>query len=177
MKKLIVKNLENVVIGQTQGTDDEVQLWLQGNIATSKYGLEGEYTVETIDVTALVKEQAEVEDRTKSRLFCVWVIDKIAAYNKKNLSQSQVQAIFTNPTFGAITLALLTGATKTARDLIAQVGPTLYPQPFVTEIVLRFDEQLAKEAAEEASENPPVLQPETPENESPTEGESNTGAQ
>lgn len=88
---------------------------------------------------------AKVQDRTQARQFCLSIVDEIAAINK-DLNDPQLMAtIFSTANFQAIILALLTGGTATARALMAQHGPSLYPQATVDSLVAKMDAFIASE--------------------------------
>lgn len=87
----------------------------------------------------------KVQDRTQARQFCLSIVDEIAAINK-DLNDPQLMAtIFSTANFQAIILALLTGGTATARALMAQHGPSLYPQATVDSLVAKMDAFIASE--------------------------------
>jgi hypothetical protein len=88
---------------------------------------------------------AKVQDRSKARAFCLSIVNEIAAINK-DLNDPQLMAtIFSTATFQAIILALLTGGTATARALMVQHGPSLYPQATVDSLVAKMDAYIASE--------------------------------
>lgn len=88
---------------------------------------------------------AKVQDRTQARQFCLSIVDEIAAINK-DLNDPQLMAtIFSTATFQSIILALLTGGTATARALMVQHGPSLYPQATVDSLVAKMDAYIASE--------------------------------
>lgn len=89
---------------------------------------------------------AKVQDRSEARLFCLSIIDEIAAINKDLNDPQLMAAIFSTPSFQGIILALLTGGTATARGLMVAHGPALYPQATVDSLVAKMDAYLASEA-------------------------------
>jgi hypothetical protein len=99
------------------------------------YHFAREWDVEIVDITAELEEQHAVEDRSATRQSCLKVIDFIAAYNKENATPEQMGQIFSNSAFVGIVLALLTGAPKTAKDLVIAHGASMYPQPMVDKVV------------------------------------------
>lgn len=153
----ILSTVDMSVLAQTEVRSmEEGQAWLDSNNMSAKFGPPEAWTVTYEDKSEDETERLEIQDRKEAREFCLWVIDVIAAYNKKYTDDAQMGVIFSTPQFQGIILALLTGATKTARNLIAQVGPSLYPGPFVAKVLAAMDAQLEKE-------NPPA--PEEPEDE------------
>lgn len=98
------------------------------------------------DAKAATQTQiTKVQDRTQARQFCLSIVDEIAAINK-DLNDPQLMAtIFSTANFQAIILALLTGGTATARALMAQHGPSLYPQATVDSLVAKMDAYIASE--------------------------------
>lgn len=109
------------------------------------YHFAKEYSVEVIDVSAEKLKEQKAEARFKARAFCLSIIDDIAAINK-DLNDPQLMAtIFSTANYQAIILALLTGATATARALMAQHGPALYSQGTVDELVAKMDAFIASE--------------------------------
>lgn len=178
---VVIVNATGEVIERQQfdGEDAEAQAdaWLankreMGVQVGMSYGEVHERDLAKFDRTEQVEKQIEIQGRRDAREFCLLIIDMIAAFNKKNASDSQMQATFSTPQYQGIILALLTGATKTARGLIALVGPSIYPAPFVAEILAKMDAQLA-------IENPPPPQPPQPpppEDEESPEGQGDEGA-
>ena len=69
MKKLLVK-FEDQIIDQTQGPEEELQVWLSGN--THKYP-EG-YEVEWIDITAQVEQEKINQESLKYLAETDWLI-------------------------------------------------------------------------------------------------------
>jgi hypothetical protein len=102
-------------------------------LASERFGEPGTYTVEQTDITAAFAHEQAVMSRREEREFCLSILDEIAAYNKEMDIEPSV--LFANPSFQAIAMALLTGAPKTARAVIAAAGPSVYPQSKVDEIV------------------------------------------
>jgi hypothetical protein len=99
------------------------------------YHFAKEWEVEVVDITAELEQAGKVQDRSESRQKCLAVIDFIAAYNKDSATPEQMSAIFSNPAFVGIVLALLTGGPRTAEALVSQHGPSLYPQPMVDKVL------------------------------------------
>jgi replicative superfamily II helicase len=71
MKRLSVK-FQDQVIDQTQGPDDELALWLEGNLAVGKYP-EG-YEVEYQDISAEVIQQQINQDALNYLASTDWLI-------------------------------------------------------------------------------------------------------
>jgi len=93
----------------------------------------------------VIEDESRIKDRTKAREFCLLMIDEIAAINEE-LNDPQVMAgILGSQNFIAIILMLLTGGVKTARGLMAQHGPSLYPQETVDAFVAKMDAYIASE--------------------------------
>jgi hypothetical protein len=109
------------------------------------YHFAREWEVEVVDITQELVQQSKVQDRSKARQFCLSIVDEIAAINK-DLNDPQLMAtIFSTATFQGIILALLTGGTATARALMVQHGPSLYPQATVDSLVAKMDAYIASE--------------------------------
>ncbi len=109
------------------------------------YHVAKEYSVEVIDVSAEKLKEQKAEARFKARAFCLSIIDDIAAINKDLNDPQLMTTIFSTASYQGIILALLTGATATARALMAQAGPALYSQGTVDELVAKMDAFIASE--------------------------------
>lgn len=109
------------------------------------YHFAKEWEVEVVDITQDLVKQAKVQDRSKARQFCLSIVDEIAAINKDLNDPQLMSTIFSTATFQGIILALLTGGTATARALMAQHGPSLYPQSTVDSLVAKMDAFIASE--------------------------------
>ncbi len=133
---------EPVLDGAGQPVLDENQQPVTKTI----YHFPKEWSVEVLDVTAELEQQAKVQDRSKARTFCLGVIDEIAAINKDLNDPQLMSTIFSTASYQGIILALLTGATATARALMAQHGPSLYPQATVDSLVAKMDAFIASES-------------------------------
>lgn len=96
------------------------------------------------DLTGIVQKQTAVLSRTEVRKKCLLVLDLIAYYNEEAPVETMT-AIFSNPSLIAITMALLTGAPKTAKAAILLNGSGLYSAEQVTEIVGQLDAIIASE--------------------------------
>lgn len=98
------------------------------------------------DAKAAAQAQvAKVRDRTDDRIFCLGIIDEIAAINEDLNDPQLMQAILSSPNFTAIILMLLTGGLKTARALMFAHGPSIYPQNTVNAFVAKMDAQIASQ--------------------------------
>ncbi len=95
---------------------------------------------------AAVQAQVQkVRNRTDDRIFCLGIIDEIAAINEDLNDPQLMAAIVSNANFVAIILMLLTGGLKTARALMVAHGPSLYPQATVDAFVAKMDAQIASQ--------------------------------
>ncbi len=109
------------------------------------YHFAREWEVEVVDITQELIQQGKVQDRTKDRIFCLGIIDEIAAINEDLNDPQLMAAIVSNANFVAIILMLLTGGLKTARALMVVHGPSLYPQATVDAFVAKMDAQIASQ--------------------------------
>lgn len=139
---------------QAASTSEEPMLDTQGQpvldenqnpILQTIYHFPKEWSVEVVDITADAAQETKVESRTAARQFCLSVINEIAAINKDMNDPQLMATIFSTASFQGIILALLTGATATARALMAQHGPSLYSQGVVDGLIAKMDAFLASE--------------------------------
>lgn len=137
-------------------SQEEAHAEYDGWMGTGQYGPDQEHTLQILDESAAYNHDLEVQDRSNDRGFGLYIIDLIAAYNKKNFSGAQVQGLFSSPGYMAIILGLLTGALESTRQAIAAVGPSLYPQEFVDQVLSAIDLQIA---SHESQEETPSEQP------------------
>jgi hypothetical protein len=103
-----------------------------------------DWSVEYEDVTEKLQKETGVSKRSSVRTKCLAVIDLIAHYNEQ-ADPATMGTIFSSPAMVGITLALLTGAPKTAKDAILLHGSTLYSSDKVAEIVGQLDAIIASE--------------------------------
>jgi len=90
--------------------------------------------IEDITTVTPSQDQIDLMRRTAVRTGCLAVVDFIADYNKKNLNDTQLQALFAQTWFSSISFSLLLGAPGTAQTLIQTYGPSVYPQAVVDEV-------------------------------------------
>lgn len=115
MKKILVK-FNNEIIAQTQGEDDELSQWLEGD----KFKYPDGYEVEYIDITSEVEQaeklQAAMEEISKG-------IRGIAVFKvkvkEKQLLPSQIAQLFSSSEIKLIIETLSTGSLPLAASLIA----------------------------------------------------------
>lgn len=110
------------------------------------YHFAREWDVEVVDVTQEIVKQEKIKDRSEARQFCLSIIDEVASINKDLNDPQLMSTIFSTASYQGIILALLTGATATARALMVQHGPTLYSQQTVDQLVAKMDAFIASEA-------------------------------
>lgn len=142
MIKAIVRNPLGSPINEAKfATQAEAEAWIQ---SLDQGGVipDGS-TIDYEDVTAEVAQAAKVSKAKEKRAFCLEMIDMIAAYNDENASSQQMSVIFSNPSFVGCVLALLTGAPKTAKEIMIAHGAEVYPQALVDQFVGKIEIFLA----------------------------------
>lgn len=117
MKKLLVK-FNDEIIDQTQGSDADLESWLQGNLSVNKYP-EG-YSLEYIDISAEVAfnhavESAQAEIAKGMKGLAVFKVK----VKEKGLDTTQIATIFADPAIQKIIATLSTGSLPLAALLIA----------------------------------------------------------
>lgn len=110
------------LIDQTQGMEDELNIWLSGN--THKYP--SNYFVEWVDLTQEYAVKQAIEAKLtlgrKAKEACQNVLDLISGYNlERELSVEQVSNI--QSSFAPIEGALQSGRPSLAKFYISQVEP------------------------------------------------------
>lgn len=129
------------------GVSDSPKLDKQGNLIKDEnskvllqnvYHFEKAWEVEIVDITNELTKESKIKDRSQIRQNCLRIIDMIATFNELAPSEKMSQ-IFGTPQMMGITLALLTGAPKTAKSGILALGPSLYSAEQVAEIVAELD--------------------------------------
>jgi len=114
MKRLIVK-FNDEILGQTQGPDEELGIWLAGNIHKYPEGYEVEYIDITAEVEQAAKLQAAMDEIAKG-------IKGIAVFKvkvkEKQLSGSQIAQLFSSNEIKTIIETLSTGSLPLAAALI-----------------------------------------------------------
>lgn len=108
------------VIDQTQGMEEELQVWLSGNIHKYPEG----YIVEWIDLTEEWNKKLAIEAKIaigkKAKEACENVLDLISGYNlNRELTVEQISVMQTN--FASIEKALQSGRPSLAKAYISQV--------------------------------------------------------
>lgn len=110
------------VIDQTQGMEEELQVWLSGNIQKYPEG----YVAEWIDLTEEWNKKLAIEAKIaigkKAKEACQNVLDLISGYNlNRELTVEQISVMQTN--FSSIEKALQSGRPSLAKAYIAQIAP------------------------------------------------------
>lgn len=160
LKAEIIDNESQKILEESLfDSQESCDAWLAYRQTMDNYGPEFERSIEVTDVSAEYNKRLEVQDRADDRAFGLWIIDVIAAYNKKHFDQAKMITIFSTPSYVAIILGLLTGGLEATRDAIALIGPGLYPADFVTQIVTALDGQIAKTAPDEEEQTPTEGEP------------------
>ena len=108
------------VIDQTQGMEEELHVWLSGNIHKYPEG----YIVEWIDLTEEWNKKLAIEAKIaigkKAKEACENVLDLISGYNlNRELTVEQISVMQTN--FASIEKALQSGRPSLAKAYISQV--------------------------------------------------------
>lgn len=108
------------VIDQTQGMEEELQVWLSGNIQKYPEG----YVAEWIDLTEEWNKKLAIEAKIaigkKAKEACENVLDLISGYNlNRSLTVEQISVMQTN--FASIEKALQSGRPSLAKAYISQV--------------------------------------------------------
>ena len=108
------------VIDQTQGMEEELNVWLSGNIHKYPEG----YVVEWIDLTEEWNKKLAIEAKIaigkKAKEACENVLDLISGYNlNRELTVEQISVMQTN--FSSIEKALQSGRPSLAKAYISQV--------------------------------------------------------
>ena len=108
------------VIDQTQGMEEELHVWLSGNIHKYPEG----YIVEWIDLTEEWNKKLAIEAKIaigkKAKEACENVLDLISGYNlNRQLTVEQISVMQTN--FSSIEKALQSGRPSLAKAYISQV--------------------------------------------------------
>lgn len=108
------------VIDQTQGMEEELHVWLSGNIHKYPDG----YIVEWIDLTEEWNKKLAIEAKIaigkKAKEACENVLDLISGYNlNRELTVEQISVMQTN--FASIEKALQSGRPSLAKAYISQV--------------------------------------------------------
>lgn len=115
MKRIIVK-FNNEILGQTQGEDADLALWLAGNLHKYPNGYEVEYIDITAEVEQAEKLKAAMEEISKG-------IKGIAVFKvkvkEKQLLPSQIAQLFSSSEIKLIIETLSTGSLPLAASLIA----------------------------------------------------------
>lgn len=96
------------------------------------------------DVTAQKTHLSKKLSKKEVRLACMDLFDEVAITNE-SANDAAMDAIFLNPSFMAIVGALVSGAPRTAKRYILSLGPSLYPNEKVTDIVNKLDAIIASE--------------------------------
>lgn len=108
------------------------------------YHFARDWSVESEDVTSQVEHQGKKSTKKEIREACMDLFDEVAITNE-SANDAAMDAIFLNPSFMAIVGALVSGAPKTAKRYILSLGPSLYPNEKVTDIVNKLDAIIASE--------------------------------
>lgn len=108
------------VIDQTQGMEEDLQVWLSGNVHKYPEG----YIVEWIDLTEEWNKKLSIEAKIaigkKAKDACENVLDLISGYNlNRSLTVEQISVMQTN--FASIEKALQSGRPSLAKAYISQV--------------------------------------------------------
>lgn len=90
------------------------------------------------DVTVEVQHKVKKATKKETRLACLELFDDVAIENE-TADNALMDAIFLNPSFMAIIGALVSGAPKTAKRYVQSLGPSLYSEAKVAEIVAKLD--------------------------------------
>lgn len=136
-----------VTAEQAASSEQEEYTDYGGQPATrTKYFFAKDYEVEVTDETVAIDKQEKIQDRSQARAFCLTIIDEIASINKEANDPALMAALLGNQSMSAIMLMLLTGGTATARALMAQHGPSLYPQATVDALLAKMDAYIASES-------------------------------
>lgn len=171
MIKAIVKDIHgNITHQATRESMSEAQAWVESESANGSFGKPGwmeyipgvhdahgnvlaepqeihhpaDFVIEYEDISAQVAdEQADLEKMSDEE-FGRYIIRLIARINSAgNVTDEQMDLILGDAQYSSIILALLTTSITTARRKIAALGPTLYPQPLVDQIIGKIDDYLA----------------------------------
>lgn len=108
------------VIDQTQGMEEELQVWLSGNVHKYPEG----YIAEWVDLTEEWNKKLAIEAKIaigkKAKDACENVLDLISGYNlNRQLTVEQISVMQTN--FSSIEKALQSGRPSLAKAYISQV--------------------------------------------------------
>lgn len=142
MKKLTIKNLEDQKEFTTQVADDAAKAaFLEANPI---YADVLKFEITEQDISEQVEAEQKFLSKKEVRLACLEIIDEIGVINTST-ADATMDAIFLNPSFVAIGMALLTGSPKAAKRYILQVGPSLYPQEKIDFITQKLDALIASE--------------------------------
>jgi len=87
------------------------------------------YSVVAEDVTEKAEEKKNIASRASKRKMCLEIIDYIATYNEKQVGD--IKPLFANPQMLPVIMALLTGAPKTAADMLGAIDIQEYPLELV----------------------------------------------
>lgn len=114
MKRIIVK-FNNEILGQTQGSDEELAIWLAGNIHKYPEG----YEVEYIDITSEVEQAEKLQDAMDeiSKGIKGIAVFKVKV-KEKQLLPSQIAQLFSSSEIKLIIETLSTGSLPLAAALI-----------------------------------------------------------
>lgn len=102
------------------------------------YHFPKDWSVQVEDVTAQAEHQTKKATKKETRLACLELFDDVAIENE-TADNALMDAIFLNPSFIAIIGALVSGAPKTAKRYVQSLGPSLYSEAKVAEIVAKLD--------------------------------------
>ena len=104
------------IIAQTQGSQEELALWLEGD----KFKYPEGYWVEYVDITAELEEHKALE---AAKLEIQKGMDALAVFKvrvkQKGLTSAQLAQLFSNPDIGRIISTLSTGSIGLSASLIA----------------------------------------------------------
>lgn len=125
-----------------QATSQSQQTTLEGEVTV--YHFPKDWAVEVEDITLTEQHQTKKLSKKEIRLACTDLFDEISITNE-TANDATMDAIFMNPSFMAIVGALVTGAPRTAKRYVLSLGPSLYPNDKVTDIVNKLDAIIASE--------------------------------
>lgn len=102
------------------------------------YHFPKDWSVVVEDITSSEQLQSKKATKKETRLACLELFDDVAIENE-TADNALMDAIFLNPSFMAIIGALVSGAPKTAKRYVQSLGPSLYSEAKVAEIVAKLD--------------------------------------
>lgn len=98
------------------------------------------YLVEEEDTTKKVELIDKLSVKRNRRLMLLTLIDYIGLYNDENADSATMQKFFSQPAYIGFILSLITGAPKTAKNILSALDKSGYPPEFIEDINKRLDE-------------------------------------